>query len=176
MATDLYDLTIPVLIRALRNLSAVLAKGAAFAEDQDIDPATLTQARLIADMRPLTAQVQLATDSAKGAAIRLGDLDPFPLADTESSFAELQERIAKTVTFLEAVPRDRIDGREEAEIVLQTPGGSLTFAARAYVLDFVLPNVFFHVTMAYALLRQAGAPLGKLDYLGPIEFKPAEAA
>lgn len=169
MATELYELTIPVLVRALRNLSAILDKGAAHAEAQGIDPATLIQARLIEDMRPLSAQVQLATDSAKGAAIRLAGLDPYPLPDTESSFAELQERIGKTIAFLEATPRDRIDGREKAGIVLQTPGGDLRFTGLSYALGFVLPNVFFHVTTAYALLRQAGVPIGKMDYLGPVD-------
>lgn len=169
MATELYELTIPVLVRALRNLSAILEKGATHAKARGIDPATLIQARLIEDMRPLSAQVQLATDSAKGAAIRLGGLDPYPLPDTESSFAELQERIGKTIAFLEATPRDRIDGREEAAIVLQTPGGDLRFTGRSYALGFVLPNVFFHVTTAYALLRQSGVPIGKMDYLGPVD-------
>ncbi|WP_336968188.1 DUF1993 domain-containing protein [Sphingobium aromaticiconvertens] len=168
MATELYDLTIPVLVRALHILSAILEKGAAHAEAQGIDPATLTQARLAADMAPLIKQVQFVSDTAKGAAIRIGGLDPVPMADTESSFPELQDRIARTIAFLESVPREKIDGHEDAEVILQTPGGALTFTGRSYALGFVLPNLFFHVTTAYALLRQAGVPLGKLDYLGPV--------
>ncbi|WP_303762885.1 DUF1993 domain-containing protein [Sphingobium yanoikuyae] len=166
MATELYDLTVPAFLRGLRVLSTLLDKGAAFAAEQGIDPATLTGARLIEDMRPLTAQVQLATDSAKGAVIRIGELEPFPLPDTEETFADLQDRIARTIAFLESVPRNRIDGREEATVILKTPRGEFPFTGRSHVLTFSLPNFYFHLTTAYALLRQAGVPLGKLDYLG----------
>jgi len=166
VATELYDLTVPAFLRGLRVLSTLLDKGAAFAAEQGIDPATLTGARLLEDMRPLTAQVQLATDSAKGAVIRIGELEPFPLPDTEETFADLQDRIARTIAFLESVPRDRIDGREEATVILKTPRGEFPFTGRSHVLTFSLPNFYFHLTTAYALLRQAGVPLGKLDYLG----------
>lgn len=168
MATDLYDLTVPAFIRGLRALSGVLAKGEAFARENGIDPATLTSARLIEDMGPLTAQVQIATDAAKGCVIRLGELDPVPMADTELTFGELQARIDKTIAFLESVPREKIDGREDADVVLKTPGGDYLFKGRAHVLTFSLPNFYFHVSMAYALLRRAGVPVGKLDYLGGI--------
>lgn len=168
MATDLYDLTVPAFIQGLRVLSALLEKGAAYAAEKGIDPLTLTQARLIEDMAPLTAQVQFASDSAKGAVIRIGELAPVPMPDTEQSFGELQERIAKTIAFLESVPRERIDGREDAEVVLKTSGGDFPFTGRSHVLGFALPNFYFHVTMAYALLRQAGVPVGKIDYLGGI--------
>ncbi|MDI1296835.1 MAG: DUF1993 domain-containing protein [bacterium] len=168
MSTDLYDLTVPLFIGGLRNLSAMLAKGAAFAADKGIDPLTLTGARLADDMAPLTAQVQFACDTAKGATIRIGALDPLPMADTEQSFDELQDRIAKTIAFLESVPRDRIDGREDANVVLKTPNGDFPFTGRSHVLGFALPNFHFHMTTAYALLRRAGVPIGKLDYLGGI--------
>lgn len=168
MATDLYDLTVPVFVRGLHALSAVLTLGEAFAAEKGIDPLTLTQARLIEDMRPLTAQVQLATDSAKGAVIRLGDLDPVPMADTEQSFADLQARIEKTIAFLESVPRERIDGREDAPVVLRTPNGEIPFTGRSHVLHFSLPNFYFHLSIAYALLRRAGVPIGKLDFLGEV--------
>ncbi|UZW56914.1 DUF1993 domain-containing protein [Sphingobium sp. JS3065] len=168
MATDLYDLTVPVFLRGLRNLSAILDKGAAFAAEKGIDPLTLTQARLIPDMAPLTAQVQYASDTAKGTLIRIGALDPVPMPDTEQSFADLQERIAKTIAFVESVPRERIDGREDVEVTLKTPRGDFSFTARNHVLGFALPNFYFHVTTAYALLRQAGVPLGKMNYLGGI--------
>ncbi len=168
MATDLYDLTIPVLLRGLKNLSAILAKGAAFAEETGIDPITITQTRLADNMAPLTGQVQFACDTAKGTAIRIGQLDPAPMADTETSFAELQDRIARTIALLESVSRERIDGREDDEVLLKTPNANLTFTGRSYALTFALPNFFFHMTTTYALLRQAGVPLGKLDYLGGI--------
>lgn len=168
MATDLYDLTVPAFIRGLRNLSALLDKGAAYAAEKGIDPLILTQARLIEDMAPLTAQVQYASDGAKGAVIRIGALDPVPMADSEQSFADLQDRIAKTIAFLESVPRERIDGRDDVEVVLKTPRGEFPFTGRSHALGFALPNFYFHVTTAYALLRQAGVPIGKLDYLGGI--------
>jgi hypothetical protein len=96
----------------------------------------------------------------------LDKVEPFPLPDTEETFADLQDRIARTIAFLESVPRDRIDGREEATVILKTPRGEFPFTGRSHVLTFSLPNFYFHLTTAYALLRQAGVPLGKLDYLG----------
>ena len=168
MATALYDLTVPVFIRGLNALSALLDKGAAFAAEKGIDPATLTGAQLIADMKPLTAQVQFACDTAKGTVTRLGELEPVAMPDTEQSFDELQARIAKTIALLEAVPREKIDGREEASVVLKVPGGEIPFTGRSHVLTFSLPNFYFHLTTTYALLRQAGVPVGKLDFLGGI--------
>lgn len=169
MATALYDLTVPVLLRALRNLSAIIEKGRVHAEAQGLAPETLLQARLFEDMAPLTSQVQRVSDAAKGALVRIGQVANVAMDDTETSFEQLQARIAATIAFVEAVPREAVDGREDAEIVLQIPNaGSLTFTGRDYVLGFVLPNVFFHVTTAYAILRHNGVPLGKRDYLGGI--------
>ncbi|MES2158824.1 MAG: DUF1993 domain-containing protein [Pseudomonadota bacterium] len=168
MATELYDLTVPVFVRGLRALSGLLDKGAAFAGEKGVDPLTLTGAQLIADMKPLTAQVQFACDTAKGAVTRLGDLEPVAMADTEQSFADLQDRIARTIALLEAVPREKIDGREDAAVVLKVPGGEIPFTGRSHVLTFSLPNFYFHITTAYALLRQAGVPVGKMDYLGGV--------
>ncbi|HUD91072.1 DUF1993 domain-containing protein [Sphingobium sp.] len=147
-------------------MSALLDKGAAFAADKGIDPQALTGAQLIEDMKPLTAQVQFACDTAKGTVTRLGELEPVAMADTEQSFAELQARIAKTIALLDAVPREKIDGREDATVVLKVPDGEMPFTGRSHVLTFSLPNFYFHLTTAYALLRQAGVPVGKLDYLG----------
>jgi hypothetical protein len=166
MSTSLYDLTVPVLIRALRNLSAILEKGAAHARDQGIDPNALIEARLAPDMLALPGQIQRASDSAKGCVVRLGGIANLPMADDETTFEQLQARVAATIALLEAAPREAIDGQEEREVVLQTPGGAFPFTGRAFALDFVLPNVFFHVTTAYAILRHKGVPLGKLDYLG----------
>ena len=168
MATELYDLTVPVFVRGLRALSGLLDKGAAFADEQGVDPVMLTGAQLVADMKPLTAQVQFACDTAKGTVTRLGDLEPVAMADTEQSFAQLQDRIARTIALLEAVPREKIDGREDAAVVLKVPGAEIPFTGRSHVLTFSLPNFYFHITTAYALLRQAGVPVGKMDYLGGI--------
>jgi len=166
MATELYDLTVPVFVRALGNLAAILEKGAAFAAEKGIDPDVLLQARLFEDMAPLTAQIQRASDTAKGAVVRLGGVPNESFEDIESSFPELQARIARTIAFIQAVPREAIDGREQAEILIKTPGGDFPFIGATYVLNFVLPNLFFHVTTAYALLRHHGVPIGKRDYLG----------
>ncbi|PHY13871.1 hypothetical protein CSW58_02950 [Caulobacter sp. B11] len=169
MATAFYDLTVPVLLRALRNLSAILEKGRVHAEAQGLAPDVLLQARLFEDMAPLTSQVQRVSDAAKGALVRIGQVANVAMDDTETTFEQLQARIAATIAFVEAVPREAVDGREDAEIILQIPNaGSLTFTGRDYVLGFVLPNVFFHVTTAYAILRHNGVPLGKRDYLGGI--------
>ncbi len=168
MATELYDLTVPVFIRGLQALSGLLEKGAAFAQEKGIDPLTLTSARLIPDMAPLTSQVQFASDTAKGCVIRLGQFDPVPMPDNEQSFGDLQARIAKTIAFLDSVPRDMIDGREDADVVLKVPNGEIPFTGRSHVLGFSLANFYFHISMAYALLRQAGVPVGKIDYLGGI--------
>jgi hypothetical protein len=166
MATELYDLTVPVFLRSFAALSALLEKGRAFADENGLDHAKLLDARLADDMAPLTSQIQRASDSAKGAAVRLGGVTNVAMADTEVSFDDLQARIAATVAFLKSVPREAIDGQEARAVTLPTPGGPIEFTGIGYALGFALPNVFFHVTTAYAILRHKGVPLGKLDYLG----------
>lgn len=169
MGTSLYDLTIPVYIRSLTNLSAILAKGEAWAAEKGIDPADLLATRLIEDMHPLPYQVQRACDSAKGTAVRIGGVENKVFPDEETTFAELQERIAGIVAFLRHVPREAMDGQEEKAVRLDLPDGkSIPFTGRSFALGFAIPNFFFHVTMAYALLRHRGVPVGKLDYLGGI--------
>ena len=163
---SLYDISVPVFIRALRNLDAILDKGAAYFAEQGRPESELTEARLIADMKPLTAQIQRASDSAKGVAVRVGGVENVAMPDDEVTIADLKARLAKTIAFLEAVPREGFDGKEEAVVELVTPNRTMTFTGRDFVLDFAIPNVFFHVTTAYALLRQAGVPIGKRDYLG----------
>lgn len=166
MATELHDLTVPVLIRGLNAMAAFLEKGRAHAEASGMPEAQLIEARLYEDMAPLPAQVQRATDSAKFLAVRLGQVENVAMPDIETSFAELQDRIARTVAFLEAVPPEAINGREEADVQLVTPNRTIDFKGRDYALAFALPNFFFHVTAAYAILRNQGVPVGKLDYLG----------
>ena len=166
MATELYDLSVPVFLRGFRALSAVLEKAQAHADAHGIAHDTLLTARLYEDMAPLTGQVQRASDSAKFAAARLGDVDAPSMPDTEASFAELQDRIARTVAFLGSVPRNAMNGREDADITLKTPSRSFEFKGLGYLQTFALPNFYFHVTTAYAILRHNGVPLGKMDYLG----------
>lgn len=176
MSLSLYEASVPVFARALNNLSTILEKGRAFADEKGMPHSELLEARLIEDMDPLTAQIQRASDAAKLAVIRLAELAPAPMEDKEQSFDELQARIAATVALIEAAPADSMDGREDAEVELKTPRGTLHFTARDYLLGFALPNFFFHVTTAYALLRMKGVPLGKLDYLGALPLVQPQAA
>lgn len=169
MGTSLYDLTVPLYARTLRNLSAILDKGEAFAAQQGIDPADLLATRLVEDMAALPAQVQRACDTAKGTVVRVGGVENVVFPDEETSFAELKARIAGVIAFIEATPRVAMEGQEEKAVSLDLPNGqSIPFTGRSFVLNFAIPNFFFHVTMAYALLRHRGVPVGKLDYLGGV--------
>lgn len=158
---DLYAMTVPVFIRAFNNLDHVLAK----AIDSGIAEEELVGARLIEDMLPLSKQVQIASDTARFAAKRVGQAEPTPMADEETTLAQLRERIAKTVAWLESVDHAGFAGREDAEIIMKFSKGEVAFTGQSYVTDFALPNFFFHVTMAYALLRMKGVALGKMDFL-----------
>jgi len=166
MPISMYDACVPVMIRTLRNLSAILEKGAASAEARKIDPAVLIGARLAPDMHPLSRQVQIASDSAKGAAARLTGGEAPSFADTETTFPELQARITRTIDYLEAFKPAQFDGADERSIVLKTPGGDLTFRGQAFLFNFALPNLLFHATTAYAILRHNGVDIGKRDFLG----------
>ena len=165
MALSLYDISIPPFIRALRNMAFHLDKARAYADEKGIAHEEFTGARLIPDMHPLTAQVQRASDSSKAVAARVGGLTAPSMADTEQTFDELQARIKATIDFLETVPADAFDGKEDNEVVLKFGPRSLTFTARDYVQKFALPNFYFHATTAYAILRHKGVPLGKIDFI-----------
>ena len=166
MTLSLYDVTIPVFIRAFGILSRNLAKAKAFAEEKGMAHEELLNARLIDDMYPLTAQVQRASDTARFLAVRVAQQEAVPMADNETSFDELQARIKATVDYLKAVPADAFAGRETAEIEFKAGPRTFNFAGRDYVLGFALPNFYFHATTAYAILRHKGVPLGKFDFLG----------
>jgi hypothetical protein len=160
MAYDIYDATIPPLIHMLSGLSTVLAKGEAHG---GIDP---SEAKLAPDMLPLKAQVYIATDGAKGCGARLAGVEIPKYEDTETSFADLRARVAKTITFLKTLDRKSFAGSENKEIVLKFPNTTFEFNGADYVGKFVLPNVYFHITTAYGILRNQGVALGKGDYLG----------
>ncbi|WP_332656791.1 DUF1993 domain-containing protein [Brevundimonas sp.] len=164
MATELYDLTVPVFTRSLKALSGLLDKAVAHAGEAGAE--ALLSNRLIEDMHPLSKQVQIACDSAKLCVARLSGAEAPVNEDVETTIAELKARIAATLDFLASVPRTAIDGQEDREVVLKFPGGEWPFKGQAYVTGFALPNFFFHVTTAYGLLRQAGVPLGKRDFMG----------
>jgi hypothetical protein len=166
MALSLYDISIPVFIRSFGNLAEVLRKGEAFADENRIGHGEFLEARLYENMYPLSAQIQRASDTAKFTAVRVAGAENVPMADDETSFAELHARIEKTVAFLKAVPQNAMDGKEQAEVILKTGKGPVHFTARSYLLHFAIPNFFFHVTTAYDILRHKGVPLGKMDYLG----------
>jgi hypothetical protein len=163
---DLYDVTVPGFVRGLKNLRAFLEKGRAWAEAQGLDESALTGARLFDDMAPLTAQVQRVSDTAKGVCVRVGGAANVPFADEEASFADLFGRIDRTIAFLDGVDRAGFAGRDEALVQLPTPNGAIDFTGASYVQNFAVPNFWFHVTTAYAILRAQGVPVGKMDFLG----------
>lgn len=166
MTISMYQASVPAFIKTLENLSAILDKTVAHAEAKKIDPNALLGARLFPDMFPLVRQVQLSSDFAKNGAARLAAIDPPKFTDNEASFEELKERIKKTVEFLKGLKPAQIDGSEAREISFPIGGKPRTFQGQAYLLHWALPNFFFHVTTAYALLRHNGVEVGKRDYLG----------
>ena len=166
MSLSMYQASVPVLARAFKNLAAILTKAEADATARKIDPSVFLTARLAPDMHPLTRQVQIASDAAKGGVGRLAGVDVPSFPDTETTFAELQARIAKTIAFIETVTPAQIDGSEEKNVTLKMPGREISFVGQAFLLGFTLPNVFFHITTAYAILRHNGVPIGKADFLG----------
>lgn len=166
MTISMYQASIPVFLRALDNLAGVLRLGDAHATAKRIDPMVLTGARLYPDMYPLSRQVQIACDMVKGGAARLAGIDPPPRPDTEKTFVELIERVEWTQAFLRRFDADQIDGSETRPITMRTPFGELHFNGQQYLLNFVLPNLYFHTATTYNLLRHSGVELGKRDFLG----------
>ncbi|HEY1878161.1 MAG TPA: DUF1993 domain-containing protein [Rhizomicrobium sp.] len=160
MAYDIYDASIPPLIHMLGSLSLVLSKGEAHG---GIDP---NDARLAPDMLPLKNQVYIATDGAKGCGARLAGVEIPKYEDVETTLPELKARVAKTIAFLKTLDRKSFAGSENKDIVLKFPNATLEYKGGDYVNKFVLPNVYFHITTAYGILRNRGVALGKTDYLG----------
>ena len=163
---SMYQASIPVFTHAFRALAGVLEKGRADAESRKIDLAVLIGARLAPDMHPLSRQVQIASDVAKNAGARLAGIEAPSFPDTETSFGELQERIAKTIAFLDTVRPAQLEGSEDRQITLKFPGREMIFDGAAYLTGFVLPNLYFHTTTAYAILRHNGVALNKSDFMG----------
>ena len=168
MSNFMYVSSVPPIVRSLTNLRSILEKAVAYAEAKKIDPSVLINARLYPDMFPLSRQVQIATDVAKGAVSRLAGLDPPKYEDNESTFPELLARLDKTIALLESFKPEQIDGSEDKTIILPMHEKTVTFKGLPYLLDFVLPNVYFHVTTTYAILRHNGVEIGKKDFLGNI--------
>jgi len=166
MAFSMYSASAPVLARILSNLSTILDKAEAHCTARDIAPEALLQFRLYPDMFPLVRQVQIATDMSKGAVGRLAAADIPSYEDTETTFDELRARLAKTIDYIKGFKPEQIEGSETRAIVLKTRKGELNFQGDDYLLNFVLPNVHFHATTTYAILRHCGVELGKKDYTG----------
>ena len=162
----MYQYCIPPLKRALTNLTAILQKGEAFAESRKIEPSVLLNARLAPDMYPLIKQVQIATDMSKGAAARLAGIEIPKFDDNETTFAELYARIEKTIAIMDSIQPEQFTGAETREVTLLIREVELKFTGQDYWLNWAQPNVYFHVTTTYNILRHNGVPLGKRDFLG----------
>ncbi|MFI4949987.1 MAG: DUF1993 family protein [Caulobacterales bacterium] len=165
MSLSLYDASITVYLQMLRNLGHFLNKAETYAADEHVDLSTFTEAGLGHGMANFTRQIQFASDAAKSGAARLAGVEPPSMPDTETTFPELKDRIAKTIAFVESIKRGQVDGQEGRAVVLTFPGRTMEFTGQSFLLTFSLPNFLFHVTTAYAILRSLGVPLGKMDFL-----------
>ena len=168
MTITMTDASVPVLLQGLKGLKGMLTKAAAHVETKGLDPEALLKARLYPDMFPLQRQVQIACDFAKGAAGRLAGTELPTFEDNEASFTDLLARIDKTIVFIEGLDDAAIAGSETREISLTRRGETQTFSGKAYYFQQALPNFFFHLTTAYAILRHSGVELGKKDFLGTV--------
>lgn len=168
MTISMYEASVPRFVGMLHSLSALLDKAQAHAEAKKIAPAVLPAARLFPDMYPLTRQVQIACDFAKGAVARLAGIEVPKYADDEQSFAELQARIAKTIAFVESVDIALINASSGRDISLTAGGQEMHFKGQPYLLGFALPNFYFHLVTAYNILRHNGVEIGKRDFMGTL--------
>jgi hypothetical protein len=168
MPLSMYQASVPVFTQTLAALAGVLAKAEAHAAARKIDPAVLLGGRLAPDMYPLSRQVQIVCDFARGAAARLAGLEVPAWPGEEKTFAELRERIDRTLAYVRDFKPAQIDGAEARKIELKVGGAPLTLEGQPYLLHFVLPNLFFHATAAYAILRHNGVELGKRDFTGRV--------
>ena len=166
MSISMYSASVPIFTTMLGNLANWLDRAEAYAVEKKFDPAVLLGTRLAPDMLPFTRQVQIACDGAKFCVARLAGIDAPRFEDNEATIADLKNRIAKTLAFVASVTPAQIDGTEEKDITIPRREGNSVMKGEPYLKHFVLPNLFFHVTTAYALLRHNGVPLGKGDYLG----------
>lgn len=166
MSISMYQISVPVFTRMLTNLAAIIEKAAAHCEEKKIDPAVLINYRLYPDMFAFAKQIQIATDAARNSTAYLAGAEPPKFDNTEQTFAELIERVKKTIAFVNTFRPEQIDGTEENDVVIKRGETTVTYKGQAYLLNRVLPNFFFHITTAYDILRHNGVELGKKDYLG----------
>lgn len=165
MAISMYQASVPVFVRMLKNLDLILDKGQAHMEAKKIAPNVLPGLRLIADMFPLSKQVQIATDHAKGAVARMAGVEVPKFEDSEQTMEDLRARIAKTIAFVESFKPEQIDGTEESDIAFTLGNHDLKFKGLDYLVGFALPNFYFHMVTAYNILRENGVDIGKRDFL-----------
>ncbi|MEI7430159.1 MAG: DUF1993 domain-containing protein [Betaproteobacteria bacterium] len=166
MTISMYEASVPAFVSMLNNLSAMLDKAQAYAESKKVAPAVLPASRLFIDMFPLSKQVQIACDFAKGTVARLAGIEIPKYEDNELTIDELKARIAKTIAFVESVAAAQINGSEDKEITLSVGGQEMKFKGQPYLLGFSLPNFYFHLTTAYNILRHNGVEIGKRDFMG----------
>lgn len=166
MAISMSSVALTTCTRMLSNLEVILRKGEQFAQTKPCAPEALTQSRLSPDMFPLTPQVQIACDGAKNGVARLAGIEAPAFEDNETTFPQLIERVQKTLAFLATVPAASVDGTEAKEVTFPAgPGKTRTMHGEAYLVTWVLPNLYFHITTAYGLLRHNGVNVGKIDFL-----------
>lgn len=165
---SLYSETKAQFVLGLHNLSAILEKGAAWAKENGKSEAALLELKLAEDMFPLARQVQVTSDMSKRAVARLAGVEAPVMEDNETTVAELQARLAATIAWIESIADAQLEGDDEREILVKAREHELRFTARSFIFKFAVPNFYFHFTTAYDILRQAGVPLGKRDFLGKI--------
>ncbi|MGB8817895.1 MAG: DUF1993 domain-containing protein [Rhizobiaceae bacterium] len=166
MTISLYAATVPALLQILTSLTITLKKTGEFAQSKGNEAETILGDRLIEDMLPMTRQVQITCDHAKGAMARISGKENPKFEDTETTVAELQSRIAKTVEFVKSFKASDLDGQEERAVTIKLPNSEMTMPAQTYLTNYALPNIYFHASMAYAVARKNGVPLGKANFMG----------
>lgn len=168
MSIPVYDASVPVFAQVIEALIGLVDKAEAHAQAKKIEPSVLLGARLFPDMFPLVRQLQLSTDFAKGACARLAGVEVPSYQDTEASFADIRQRLKRTLEFMHALPKDKFAGAESRDVTVRVAGNQVTFKGQPYLLHFAMPNFFFHATTAYAIMRHCGIELGKRDFIGKV--------
>ena len=168
MGISMHSASVPLFVRMLGNVLGWLDKAEAHAAAKKFDASVYLGARLAPDMLPLTKQVQIASDAAKFCVARLAGVEAPKFDDTETTLAELRERVRKTIDYVQSVPAAQIDGSEDKDVTVPRRDGPVIVKGEPYLTQFALPNFFFHITTTYALLRHNGVDLGKADFLGPL--------
>jgi hypothetical protein len=175
MSISMHSASAPLFLRTLENMLAWLDKAEEYAKTRGFDPNNYLGLRLAPDMMPFSRQIQITTDSAKNCVARLSGAEPPSWADDEDTLDALRDRIRKAIDYVGSVPAADIDGTEDREITMPAgPDHTVSFPGQSFLTGFSLPNFFFHVSMTYALLRQAGVELGKMDYLGALDIKDSK--